>query len=56
MRKATLAGATLLAGVLILFGTGCNKLKSRDNMNKGVAAFKNAKYADAVKISGARPE
>jgi hypothetical protein len=48
MRKATLAGATLLAGVLILFGTGCNKLKSRDNMNKGVAAFKNAKYADAV--------
>lgn len=48
MRKAALAGATLLAGVLILFGTGCNKLKSRDNMNKGVAAFKNAKYADAV--------
>ncbi|HTD44507.1 MAG TPA: tetratricopeptide repeat protein, partial [Bryobacteraceae bacterium] len=48
MRKAALAGAMLLAGVLILFGTGCNKLKSRDNMNKGVAAFKNAKYADAV--------
>jgi tetratricopeptide (TPR) repeat protein len=48
MRKAALAGATLLAGVAILFGAGCNKLKSRDNMNKGVAAFKNAKYADAV--------
>ena len=51
MRKAALAGVTLLAGVLILFGTGCNKLKSRDNMNKGVAAFKNAKYADAVVVS-----
>jgi Tfp pilus assembly protein PilF len=48
MRKTALVGATLLAGVVILFGTGCNKLKSRDNMNKGVAAFKNAKYADAV--------
>jgi tetratricopeptide (TPR) repeat protein len=27
--------------------TGCKKLEARDNLNKGVAAFKNAKYADA---------
>jgi tetratricopeptide (TPR) repeat protein len=34
--------------VLALFATGCEKLKARDNLNKGVAAFKQAKYSDAV--------
>jgi tetratricopeptide (TPR) repeat protein len=34
--------------VLALFATGCQKLKARDNLNKGVAAFKQAKYSDAV--------
>lgn len=29
---------------------GCKKLEARDNLNKGVAAFKNAKYADAVEF------
>jgi tetratricopeptide (TPR) repeat protein len=48
MRKVTLVGATLLVGVLALLGAGCNKLKSRDNLNKGVAAYRNAKYTDAV--------
>src|SRR6266849_10675147 len=33
---------------MMLFGTGCNKLKSRDDLNKGVAAYRSAKYADAV--------
>ena len=28
--------------------TGCDKLKSRDHLNQGVSAFKNAKYSDAV--------
>src|SRR5258708_17295584 len=50
MRKATLAGATLLAAVLVLLGTGCNKLKSRDDLNKGVSAYRNAKYNDAVNL------
>jgi tetratricopeptide (TPR) repeat protein len=50
MRKATLLGAILAVGALTLLGTGCNKLKSRDNLNKGVAAYKNAKYADAVNL------
>lgn len=36
-------------GVLVLLGTGCEKLKSRDEMNKGVQSYKNAKYADAAK-------
>jgi tetratricopeptide (TPR) repeat protein len=48
MGKATLAGATVLACTLVLFGTGCNKLKSRDDLNKGVSAYRNAKYNDAV--------
>jgi tetratricopeptide (TPR) repeat protein len=35
--------ALLLCGV-----TGCNKLKSRDQINKGVQAFKNQRYEEAV--------
>jgi len=48
MRKVTLITATLLAGALTILGTGCNRLKSRDDLNKGVNAYRNAKYADAV--------
>ena len=48
MRNLTLVSAALLAGAMMLFGTGCNKLKSRDDLNKGVSAYRNAKYADAV--------
>src|SRR5215471_160370 len=49
MRKACMkiAGAAL-AAALVLFGTGCDKLKSRDHINQGISAFKNAKYGDAV--------
>ena len=37
---------------LVLGGTlaGCKKLEARDNLNKGVAAFKAAKYPDAVEF------
>lgn len=48
LRKVTLLGAVLAAGALTLLGTGCNQLKSRDDLNKGVAAYKNAKYSEAV--------
>lgn len=48
LRKATLLGAGLAVGTLTLLGTGCNQLKSRDDLNKGVSAYKNAKYSDAV--------
>jgi Tfp pilus assembly protein PilF len=45
MRKAiVIAGVAALA----LVGVGCQKLRSRDQLNKGVQAFKNAQYADAV--------
>ena len=39
--------AALLA-LLTLSATGCNRLKARDQLTKGVAAFKNAKYEEAV--------
>ncbi len=38
----------LAVGLLVLIGTGCDKLKSRDKLNRGVQAYKSAKYADAV--------
>src|SRR2546421_3143777 len=37
-----------LAVIALLSMTGCEKLKARDHLNKGVAAFRNAKYAEAV--------
>lgn len=38
----------LAAGSVLLLGTGCNKLKARDHLNKGVQAYKNAKYEQAI--------
>lgn len=40
--------ATAALLVLMLSTTGCNKLKSRDQLNKGIAAFKNAQYEQAA--------
>jgi tetratricopeptide (TPR) repeat protein len=52
MREATMErskwivlGLAMSAGLL---STGCEKLKSRDEMNRGVQAYKNAHYVDAV--------
>jgi Tfp pilus assembly protein PilF len=42
----TLAAALALA----VAGSGCSKLQSRDNLNKGVQAFKNAQYPQAVEF------
>jgi len=40
----------LIAGIgsLILFATGCDKLRSRDALNHGVQAYKGAHYSEAV--------
>ena len=48
--KRNLLTALSLAVALVLAGvsSGCRKLEARDNLNKGVQAFKNAKYSDAV--------
>ncbi len=47
-RKLIVFGALVSAAILLLAGAGCAKLKARDNLNKGVAAYKSARYADAV--------
>src|SRR5258706_15853711 len=36
-----------LAG-LVIGSTGCDKLKARDNLNKGIQAYRNARYPEAV--------
>jgi tetratricopeptide (TPR) repeat protein len=46
MNRKILASIAVLALVFLM--TGCDKLKSRDHLNKGVQAFKNAKYQEAV--------
>jgi tetratricopeptide (TPR) repeat protein len=50
MRKVSSVSAGILTGILILGAAGCDKLKSRDDINHGIAAFRNAKYADAVEL------
>jgi len=45
MRKSTSIPAVL---VLALLAAGCTQLKSRDQINKGVSAFKNAQFPQAV--------
>ncbi|MGB7553940.1 MAG: tetratricopeptide repeat protein [Candidatus Korobacteraceae bacterium] len=40
---------TVLLVLLALFSTiGCSKLRARDQLNKGVQAYKNAKYEEAI--------
>jgi tetratricopeptide (TPR) repeat protein len=39
--------AAMLA-LLLISVTGCNRLKARDQLNKGITAFKNARYEEAV--------
>src|SRR5579863_2666811 len=43
-RLAPLCGVLLLAA----FSCGCNKLKARDQLNKGVSSFRNAQYQQAI--------
>ena len=38
----------VLALVCVLGATGCNKLKARDALNKGVAAYKNGQFDSAI--------
>jgi hypothetical protein len=45
MRKPVIILAT---AVLALLGASCSKLKSRDQLNQGVQAFRNAQYPEAV--------
>ena len=37
-----------LSAVVLLSSTGCNRLRANDQINKGVADFKNARYESAT--------
>lgn len=40
--------AVVAVGCTLFSLTGCDKLRARDQLNKGVAAYKNAKYEEAI--------
>ena len=44
--RMLMVGAALLA---LFGGVGCNKLRARDQLNKGVGSYKNAKYEETLK-------
>src|ERR1700720_1873503 len=47
--RAARRGLSLaMLAVVVAAGSGCNKLKARDLLNKGVGAFKNGQYDAAV--------
>ena len=47
--RALLQALACAAAVLVVVGvSGCNKLKARDLLNKGVNAFKNGQYDEAI--------
>ncbi len=49
MKRTMSVSVALLAVALLLASTtGCTKLRARDQLNKGVQAYKNAQYAEAV--------
>src|ERR1700761_1272426 len=44
-RLPVLAAATIL---MVVSATGCKRLEARDQLNKGVQAYKQAKYEEAI--------
>ena len=46
-RRQWWLGAVALLALLVWLG-GCTKLRARDQLNKGVQSYKNAKYEDAI--------
>jgi len=48
MRRIPTLSAALLAAAILLAGTGCSYLKSRDHINQGIASYRSAQYNAAV--------
>ncbi len=48
MKRNLRAVLVLGAGLALLSATGCDKLKARDQLNKGVQSYKNARYEEAI--------
>jgi tetratricopeptide (TPR) repeat protein len=47
-RKWTYSVAALALALVLVFSAGCQKLRARDQLNKGVQAFRAARYSEAV--------
>lgn len=48
MNKSVRVLALAAVALTLFSAVGCNKLKARDQLNKGVQAYKNQKYEDAI--------
>ena len=48
MKSMERAILVALLAAMAMASTGCNKLKARDQLNKGVQAYKGGKYEDAI--------
>jgi tetratricopeptide (TPR) repeat protein len=48
MKQWQTIGALGVLALVVLLSSGCNKLKARDNLNKGVNAFKAGQYTQAA--------
>jgi tetratricopeptide (TPR) repeat protein len=48
MKRSALLVAVLAVGAVLLSTLGCNKLKARDQLNKGVQAYRGANYEQAI--------
>jgi tetratricopeptide (TPR) repeat protein len=48
MTRSARVLVVLAALMALMAGTGCNKLKARDQLNKGVQSYKSAKYEEAI--------
>ena len=48
MKNSTRLALALATLLLLVTGVGCNKLRARDQLNKGVQAYKSAKYEAAI--------
>lgn len=48
MKKRARAITLAMLALILALGTGCNKLKARDQLNKGVNAYKNGHYEEAI--------
>lgn len=48
MKRSVRVLALMAAALLLVSGVGCDKLRARDQLNKGVKAFKDAKFEEAI--------
>jgi tetratricopeptide (TPR) repeat protein len=48
MKRQVRVAALVFVSALLMLSTGCNKLRARDQLNKGVQAYKSARFEQAI--------